>query len=93
MSKMNRLKNSKGEPIGYMIYCPGCGHHHGIPVEMPLKENGPKWTFNGNQEKPTFTPSFNAVGECHFNLIDGKMHFCQDCNHKLAGQVVELLEI
>ena len=37
-----------------MFLCPGCGCAHGVHVgEGP----GPRWTWNGNAEQPTFTPS------------------------------------
>lgn len=33
---------------GYAISCPGCGEDHYI---------GPSWGFNGDFERPTFSPS------------------------------------
>lgn len=37
-----------------MFRCPGCEEMHGIQVgDGP----GPRWGFNGNHERPTFTPS------------------------------------
>lgn len=46
------LRNSQDG--GLHFYCPGCKHAHGIRVgEGP----GPRWGWNGNAEKPTFTPS------------------------------------
>ena len=35
--------------VYYLIQCPGCGHCH-------LYDS--RWTFNGDLEKPTFTPSY-----------------------------------
>lgn len=40
----------------YLIDCPGCGHLHSIAVNPPFG-NGAKWTFNGDLEYPTFSPS------------------------------------
>lgn len=37
-----------------MHWCPGCNEVHGYRVEG---EGSPKWVFNGNFDKPTFTPS------------------------------------
>ena len=34
--------------VGHCIYCPGCEQHHLLDS---------RWTFNGNFEQPTFTPS------------------------------------
>jgi hypothetical protein len=39
---------------GVSFWCPGCKEAHAIPVgDGP----GPRWTYNGNPEAPTFTPS------------------------------------
>jgi hypothetical protein len=40
---------------GYRHWCPACEHTH------PLPENG--WTFNGDPDRPTFTPSFKHGGK------------------------------
>ena len=40
---------------GYMWYCPACDQVH------PLPNRG--WTFDGNIEKPTFSPSFRHTGK------------------------------
>jgi hypothetical protein len=45
-----KLRLCEGDKI--MFWCPGCGHAHGIGIKPP---NG--WTFNGNPDSPTFTPS------------------------------------
>lgn len=39
---------------GWMFDCPGCGETHAIAVG---KGAGPRWGFNGDAKKPTFTPS------------------------------------
>ena len=36
------------------FWCPGCKCYHGVPVN---KENGSSWSFNGDYDKPAFTPS------------------------------------
>lgn len=36
------------------FYCPGCKEYHAVHVDRP---EHPVWGFNGNYEKPTFTPS------------------------------------
>lgn len=74
---------------GYFHWCPGCDQMHHIPV--------PRWEFNNDQEKPTFTPSVkitwgSAPGSkcCHYNIINGGVVFHGDCTHALAGQTVPL---
>jgi hypothetical protein len=63
------------------------------------------WQFNGNMEKPSFTPSLLNTGNyynektgqndiecrCHLFVTDGKIQYCSDCTHELAGQTVELI--
>jgi hypothetical protein len=41
---------------GYMARCPGCDTCHYIGVSKPLS-NGAQWSFNGNPDAPTFSPS------------------------------------
>lgn len=59
----------------------------------------PRWMFNGDLVKPTFTPSFKHILEwgngdptevCHYILTDGVLHYCSDCTHELSGKQVEL---
>lgn len=66
-----------GQVTGYMIFCPACkcGHLFNT-VAGPNGVGGqkPVWTFNGNQEKPTFRASMlvksghyaggDSSGEC-----------------------------
>lgn len=42
-----------GELCGWMFECPGCDHGH-----MPT----PSWAFNGDLERPTFSPSILVRG-------------------------------
>lgn len=51
------LRNSQDG--GLHFYCPGCKHAHGIRVG---EGHGPRWGWNGNAEKPTFTPSVLVRG-------------------------------
>lgn len=73
--------------------CPGCDAVHQIRVGT--------WTFNGDLERPTFTPSVLVRYEvsppnqhlstvCHSFVRDGRIEFLGDCTHALAGQTVDL---
>jgi hypothetical protein len=62
---------------------------HLIPVEEP-HPNGSRWTFDGNLERPTFNPSINYVGRCHYFLHDGQLQYCSDSTHALAGKTIPL---
>lgn len=48
---------------GYSHWCPGCGEMHAISVL-------PGWNFNGNLEKPTFSPSVKITGKQ--SIVDEK---------------------
>lgn len=81
---------------GYAHVCPGCDEEHYIQTgEGP----GPAWTFNGDLEKPTFTPSVRHTSAapkgdrcCHYFITNGNIPFCGDCTHELAGKTVPLPE-
>jgi len=83
------------------FWCPGCDKAHGIVTDAPNS-----WTWNGDMERPTFTPSvlvhshgsLNDAGEryetpqCHSFVTDGQIQFLDDSTHGLAGQTVPLPE-
>lgn len=73
----------------YWFWCPGCKHSHAFTI--------PPWTFNGDLNSPTFTPSLMCNGHdaairCHSIVTAGKINFCVDSCHSLAGQTVEMEE-
>ena len=50
-----KLRSVEGD--GLMFWCPGCDGAHQVRVgEGP----GPRWGYNGDAERPTFTPSVLA---------------------------------
>ena len=91
-----KLKSLK---VHYLFFfCPGCKCQHTYSVN----DDGTGWQFNGDIEKPTFTPSlfnrdFDTEGKvksiCHLFLTDGKIQFLNDCTHDLKGQTVEMKDI
>lgn len=94
--------SDNGVVRGHMIHCPACKCGHLFNnAEHPTK-GGASWTFNGNTEKPTFTPSMLITWEnpwrgskdvCHSYVTDGKIQFLPDCTHALAGQTVDLEDV
>lgn len=71
----------------YVFFCPGCKRVHFF---------SDRWSFNGDMENPTVTPSiltgkhdFNT-DRCHSFITDGQIQFQSDCYHELAGQTVPL---
>lgn len=94
---MSRLlverRNRAGELYGYSHWCAGCRCVHTFHVVGP----GPVWTFNGNMERPTFTPSMRSFlpahdGKpeqtlCHYFLTDGEINYLTDSSdHELRGK-------
>ncbi len=81
-------------------WCPGCQALHPIHV---AEANGQRpstsvWSWNKDAERPTFSPSIRVLGEgnttrCHYFIREGKIEFCRDSNHHLAGKTVELPDI
>ena len=98
--KIKRVANQKKGHYGWSFTCPGCGNHHVIPTEAFAPQHN--WAFNGNADKPTFTPSLRVSWTmggpptkhlCHSIITDGRIQFCGDCTHSLAGQTVDLPDI
>lgn len=106
MPKIKRFtaKTEYGE--GWNHYCPACSTTHGFAVEQPFR-NGAKWSFDGNMDAPTFSPSMNIrigpmpaghpqAGQfdiCHYFLRGGVIEFLPDCTHSLRGQRVLLPDL
>lgn len=77
----------------YWFWCPGCNQGHKYVVGT-----GPStvhWTFNGNMDKPSFAASLLQLCEkrCHLFVTDGRIVYCADCWHPLAGQTVDMVEL
>jgi hypothetical protein len=89
------LRNFTG---GIMHWCPGCDCAHGIWIEQPNPATGARWTWNGDAEKPTVSPSILCFTEadgvrrtlCHYFIRNGNIEFCADSPHALKGQTVPL---
>lgn len=91
------VKNKEGDVLGKScwLWCPGCEAYHRVYVEGP--DVSPIWSYNGNPENPTISPSLlvNADDEatrCHSFIKNGQIQFLNDCHHKLKGMTVELPE-
>lgn len=49
--------DAHGGGYGFTFMCPGCEDRHSIRVREGEDGPRPSWTFNGDLERPTFTPS------------------------------------
>lgn len=90
----------------YHFYCPGCKEMHSYITRWSeerkerSKNGAPTWSFNGDLENPSFTPSLlyrweypGKRGVCHLYVTNGKIQFLGDCTHALAGQTVEMKDV
>lgn len=98
----------------YLFWCPGCKMGHTFITKWGTSEltqrrikgmsSPPLWTFNGDMNKPTFSPSLlyrytDTKGDvpkdmvCHLFLRDGIIEFLNDCTHGFAGRKVPLEDI
>ena len=94
MPKVKQALKQDGSPGCHIIFCPGCRREHAIDD---------RWIFNGNFEKPTFTPSlllpevmngpYVMQPQCHSFIIDGRIQFLSDCYHDKMGTTCDLPDI
>ncbi|MBV7408781.1 DUF6527 family protein [Maritimibacter sp. DP1N21-5] len=97
----SKLRSLEGGRVAFK--CPGCGYMHHVRVEG---EGRPMWSFNGNPDAPTFSPSILVTydgadagiedappARCHSYVTDGRIQFLNDCTHDLRGQTVDLPDL
>lgn len=91
--------NQHNKLIGFTFYCPGCEMQHLIYTDS-AGDNNPIWAFNGDHEKPTFNPSLlitysrnKKLIRCHSFIRGGKIQYLKDSTHKLAGEIIDMLDI
>lgn len=84
--------------LQYLFHCPGCRGTHSYWLAHPKGSQGPIWHFNGNRERPTFSPSLRVRSVsrkgnehvCHLFVTDGQIQYCTDSTHELAGKTVPM---
>lgn len=85
----------------YAHWCPACNSLHDFAIDQAFT-NGARWTWDGDVQLPTMTPSMNiTIGPygdgkmniCHYYLSKGKLLFLNDCTHGLSAQTVDLPDI
>lgn len=57
MSRLSKILRNAGDGHGgtrLIFFCPGCDSYHEIAVGVGP---GPRWTWNEDAERPTFSPS------------------------------------
>ena len=58
---------------GLMFWCPGCNSAHRIQHGAG---SGPRWSWNGNAERPTFSPSVLVTSGHHVRGYNGEGCWC-----------------
>jgi hypothetical protein len=90
----------------YFHWCPACKKLHPLPDGWEFNGNldaptfRPSFKHSGKQRitvdgKWTGEWARAAKGDplpwvCHYVLTDGRLNFCADCTHALAGKIVPL---
>lgn len=91
--KIKQVDMGEGQKPAWRHWCPGCGGNHVIYTDSRSQLNGHAWAFDGNLDRPTFSPSVNIVGQCHYFIRAGRIEYCSDSKHALAGKTVDLPEL
>lgn len=75
---------------------------HEVYISPNKNSQGASWNFNGDVEKPTFSPSIVVVlkygdpsrpaRRCHSFVREGLIEFLGGCTHSLKGKTVGLGE-
>lgn len=95
------IEEMDGQEGVFLVECPGCKMYHMVHTKQP-SPNGAKWTFDGNMEKPTLSPSLmvrypygndKKFQTCHSFIRKGEWQFLNDCTHDLAGKTVPMVEL
>lgn len=82
-----------GDSETRVFYCPGCKCNHYV---------NEKWKLTYDDDgKPTIMPSIIVNSNrtiqkeirCHFYITNGKFHYLTDCDHDLAGKIVDMEKI
>lgn len=86
----------------YIFHCPGCGYGHSFVMKWGGKRkrwaiesnhNMPTWTFNGDLENPSFSPSLlykHPHKRCHLFVRNGMIEYLSDCDHAYAGKTIPM---
>lgn len=80
---------SSGEVRGYSFYCPACKTLHSFNTYG----DSPLWWFDGNLEKPSFSPSLRMLPSgCHLYVTGGQIIYCNDCPHEFKNKTIDMVD-
>jgi Family of unknown function (DUF6527) len=67
----------RSKPTHYIyVHLPGESSWSAIKVQQGAPGGNRVWGWNGNEDKPTLTPSIHAVGIWHGFLTNGELKSC-----------------
>lgn len=100
MFKARFQTDTDGEEY-FLFWCVGCLHLHSFRIKAGAQNapGAPVWQFDGNRQKPTFSPSLlnreplllmSPDRICHLFLRNGTIEYLSDCTHSFAGKNVEV---
>ena len=76
-----------------VFHCPACETAHRVDLGGP----GQHWSADGTPDHPTFWPSIKVTRPtmiedeiCHSFITIGRISYCADSTHKLAGQIIDM---
>lgn len=101
---MPKARTLRLTAVGYTPCEPADATHLEMHTPGPIKyrvlplQGTPAWTWNGDLERPTLSPSIltrapGVCDTCHCFVKDGQVEFLYDCTHPLAGQTLDLLDM
>lgn len=80
----------------YLFRCPACGNRHFFRTLATLRCHQ-QWDWNGSVVSPTVNPSILFDPErgkrCHLFITNGRIRYCADSDHHLAGMTVDMLPV
>ena len=77
---------------GFLHYCPGCDGVHEISIRRRPDNTGIVWDFNGDVNRPTFSPSVKVTyngRDADADRGDGYRAPAACCHYFLRGGVIE----
>jgi len=89
MAKFVKIENTKGQ---YLFECPGCGDSHSVTT---CNEGYPHpiWTFNGDINKPTVSPSILVRYPANPNAMEEFKEWRKErvCHSFVKGGMIQFL--
>lgn len=90
MPTLDYMIDVRGRKTTVMFKCPGCGRDHVLYTQdTPTDIVGPRWTFNGDYERPVLNPSILA----RWHSLSSEAKVKQQAFYKEHGRFPTLTEL